>query len=190
MSAINIHKVSELIKLIDEIAAKNRQTIERINAKLQKSVLTYNYIVEFSRDSKTLNPKFLVQQQQKHVSTKSLIDQWRNDRIKLSIIPDIFNDKINFDCFTYSNISRLNKAMLRVVHKYELFGETEKAYEEVNKFYNNFEHLQTLLAEIEKIFNEPESQLSHLNERFDNITNELNYLKERFGSNIQYQYNL
>jgi len=61
-------------------------------------------------------------------------------------------------------------------------------YEAVSKFYKNFEHLQTLLAEIEKIFNEPESQLSRLREHFDNITNELNYLKARFGSNIHYEY--
>ncbi len=38
------------------------------------------------------------------------------------MIPDMFND-----------ITRLNDAMLTVVHKYDLFGETEKAFEEVKK---------------------------------------------------------
>ncbi len=51
----------------------------------------------------------------------------------LSIIPDIFNDKISFVCTTFKDITKLNDAMLPVVHKYELFGETERAFGEVKK---------------------------------------------------------
>jgi len=67
--------------------------------------------------------------------------------------------------------------MLPVAQKYRLFGDSESAKIEVQKFQENFELIQVCLGEIERCFtNDPsrrlrlENEVKEINSRFENIS--------------------
>lgn len=52
---------------------------------------------------------------------------------------DFFNDKIDFTCIAFDDVCRLNEKLLDVATKFDLFGETDRARQELEKFKLNFE---------------------------------------------------
>ncbi|CAF1630320.1 unnamed protein product, partial [Didymodactylos carnosus] len=104
----------------------------------------------------------------------NIIRTWK-DKIELTVIPDIFNDKLNYTCVNYADLVRLNKEMLAVVHKYELFGDGEKAKNEVNKFLENFQLIRDNgLKQIQKKLTVRESSdLQILEKNVNNINSEI-----------------
>jgi hypothetical protein len=188
MSTMTVHTVSDLMKQIDEIAKNNKEVINRIKAKLSESVVSYSYTVTYTNNATDNRSQFNVNQQSHSTPVNTICSQWRNVDNTLSVIPDIFNDKISFVCSTFNDIIRLNDVMLPIVHKYELFGETEKAFEEVGKFCENFKQLYKALEQLEEKLNKKEeSSLPQITERFDNVNNELGDIKAKFSEKIRFE---
>ena len=73
-----------------------------------------------------------------------------NKKQNLVAITDIFNDKLDYNCSSFADAARLNESMLFVAQKYKLFGRSEESKQELLKFKNNFEILQTFLGQIEE----------------------------------------
>lgn len=63
-------------------------------------------------------------------------------------VPYIFNDKISYKVTSFNDVRYLNEVMLPVATKFELFGISEKALQELEKFKTNFELLQTALGKL------------------------------------------
>src|SRR5689334_15398363 len=82
-------------------------------------------------------------------AVSEIISNFKGEKM-LTKIPDIFNDNLIYDCRTFDDIKGLNSEMLLVAGKYELFSGGQRAIEELNKFKDNFEILQTFLGEIEE----------------------------------------
>jgi len=80
------------------------------------------------------------------------VTEWeRNTRRSVLVqIKDLFNDHLDYSCTMFKDLVVLNQKMLSVAEKYEMFGESPKAKEELEKFKTNFEILQTYFGEIEE----------------------------------------
>lgn len=105
------------------------------------------------------------------------IAAWSED-VNLTKVEDIFNDKIDYSCSCFQDIVRLNESLLGVAKKYELFGESEKAIKEVEKFKANFELLHFYLGQIERQAIDTESELNKYNTEVEELNKILLRLKQ------------
>ncbi|CAF0836104.1 unnamed protein product [Didymodactylos carnosus] len=97
----------------------------------------------------------------------------------MTVIPDVFNDKLNYSCKTFADMVRLNEEMHAVVQKYELFGDSDKARKETWKFLDNFKMIEANLKQInESLLGEKskledlKKKLNDINGQFENLVNE------------------
>lgn len=65
-------------------------------------------------------------------------------------IPDVFNDKLNWKYDDWESLLDLQRKVLKVAQKYELFGESPKASESLRDFLSNLETIQLELGGIEE----------------------------------------
>jgi hypothetical protein len=103
-----------------------------------------------------------------------IIKSWKGN--PLTPIQDIFNDKLDFSCNTFDDIVRLNAGLLSTSQKYELFGTSTKAQQELQKFLNNFELLQIFLGQIEEKFIEVPSSRVKYEKELQEINQKVNAL--------------
>jgi len=84
------------------------------------------------------------------VVATEICDAWSTKQ-SLVAVDDIFNDKLDFTCLSFSDIIRLNKTLLPVARKFKFFDCTESAINALKQFLETYEHLDVFLGEIESI---------------------------------------
>ncbi|CAF1282823.1 unnamed protein product [Didymodactylos carnosus] len=160
-----------VMKEAHRIAKANDQLITKIDTarKTNAQMPTIEYIVisTHSPDSKKLSLNVREHKSSKPAST--IINSWRN-LIELTVIPDLFNDNLNYKCEKYSDLVRLNKEMFVVAQKFELFGDSARAKAELEKFLTNFQSLHNNgFKQVEKLLAEPHSDLQQISKKVNDI---------------------
>lgn len=166
--------LSNILRDIATIKQQNDQKIEHINT--TKVVNTFKYFVSRSIVERCL--KLDVIEQQVEQNANEITKAWCSST-QMIVIPDIFNDKLNYSCQTYSDLIRLNSEMFTVAQKYELFGDSEKARQEILKFSQNFRLIEAALDQIEKSLSHGRSKLEEIKHQLNGINSQLeNLMKE------------
>jgi len=171
-----------LIPKVKAIGAVNKEIISRINAKRVTTVACdFKYLITEVRNQpltfKTTTSTNVVPLQLKvdevvvDSSAGKIIDSWQKS-VKLQVPIDLFKDKVDYTCEKFSDIERLNGALLTVIEQY-LFLDPVRASSEIEKFKNNMEILQTCLGEIEQALVQKESQLEEKQEQVDEINRKI-----------------
>jgi hypothetical protein len=166
---------------IKGLATVNSEIIQRLSQPQQQRVVAYKYYVEYADQS------FKVREEKEErpgtrvfnpllTSVSPFVADWRGN-VDLIRVDDIFNDKIDYDCTCFQDIVRLNEALLGVAKKYELFGESEKAINEVEKFKANFESLHLSLGLVERQVVDTDSELAKYRAEVEELNNILSRLK-------------
>ncbi len=95
----------------------------------------------------------------------------------ISAVNDLFNDRLNYAPQTFDELVKLNSSMLAVALKYEMFGETNKAREELVKFKNNFEIIQVALGELEQRTQDAPSEMERIASGVKQLNTQLKQLQ-------------
>jgi hypothetical protein len=168
------------LKQIDTMAKANEEVIKQIDSSASTKVNLVTYVIS------CVDGTFSVNERQQSRQGSQVANSWC-ETIELTTIPDIFNDKINYSCTRYSDLKRLNQDMLRVAQKYELFGDSEKAHQEIGKFENNFRLIQSALKRITELLrNGGGGNLIDIRQQLDNVNNQIKALRTSY-SNITFQ---
>lgn len=168
------------LKKIDALAKQNEEIIKMIDSAARTAVNRVTYVISCS------NGVYSVQEQKQAQQGNRVANDY-SETIELTTIPDIFNDKINYSCRKYQDLKRLNGEMLRVAQKYELFGESDKAHQEISRFENNFRLIQSSLQKINELLNNGGGgHLGNIQEQLDNVNNQIKALRTSYP-NITFQ---
>lgn len=162
------HTADDNLRQVQTIKKQNDEIIKHING--VKVVNRFHYNITQSMVNKCF--KFDVTEKQVEESGSSIINSWTLS-ISMIVIPDIFNDKINYSCSKFSDLVRLNNEMHVVIQKYELFGDSERARQETQKFLENFRLIQKQLKLIE-------ASLTHEISKLEELKNKLNDINSQF----------
>lgn len=156
--------MEDLLKKINAIALVNEEIIARIRAK--KEVQTYSYAI--TTDTSADKKKLVVKCEQVVCKTPaaSIVATFK-PACKFAEIPDIFNDKISYTCSSFDDLARINQQMLPVARKFDLFGNSDKAVKELEKYKINFELVQTQLGRIEEQLIDAKSIVAEVQRQVD-----------------------
>ncbi len=147
---------STLLKKIHAIAKTNDEIIARVQN--TKEVSSFSYILKQNILAGG-QPTFSITEKKFSKSATGVISSWRNNNsITLQVVPDVFNDRVEYNLVSFRDVIRLNAALLLVpllclffielylfslfyfrLQKYRLFGESAEAKQELEKFKYNFE---------------------------------------------------
>eukprot|EP00386_Alphamonas_edax_P002282 GDKI01006811.1.p1 GENE.GDKI01006811.1~~GDKI01006811.1.p1 ORF type:complete len:133 (-),score=34.96 GDKI01006811.1:37-435(-) len=109
----------------------------------------YTYTLEFDKETK----RFSVKPEPVRLSAARIVKEtpFHPTKYELEDIPDTFNDKLDFTSVqTFERVAELNRRMLPVAKKYELFGGSEPSLAVLQKFHHNFIGIQTYLGCIQE----------------------------------------
>jgi len=166
----------ELIGDIKTVALINQELILRINQIGDETTQFTNYYIQARPEPSPEKGFFFIEQVVEELPRSSLLENWKKS-ITLKKPIDLFNDKINFNCTNFQDITRLNESMLGVIDKF-LFLDPKRAQSELVKYKSNFETLQQCLGEIEGALNNVtnfyESKLKAYQSEVDDINTRLN----------------
>lgn len=177
---MNRPSIEARLKGIDALAKSNDEIIQRIDSNARTTINLFTYVISSSNGIYSVNERSQSQQGSR------VVNDYR-ETVELTSIPDIFNDKINYSCKTYQDLKRLNGEMLRVVQKYELFGDSDKAHQEITKFENNFRLIQSTLKKITELLRTGGGgRLTTIEEQLDNVNNQIKALRTSYP-NITFQ---
>jgi len=135
----------DLISECKTIGTVNLEMIARINQVGDETTLVKNYYVQ-KRDEPDQG-LFFLEEVNEELPRSSILENWKKV-ITLKKPVDLFNDKLNYNCSTFQDITKLNESMLGVIDKF-LFLDPKRAQSELEKFKVNFEILQQCLGEVE-----------------------------------------
>jgi len=161
----------DLISECKTIGTVNLEMIARINQIGDETTMFKNYYVQ-KRDEPDQG-LFFVEEVVEELPRSSLLENWKKV-ITLKKPVDLFNDKLNYNCSTFQDITKLNESMLGVIDKF-LFLDPKRAQSELEKFKVNFEILQQCLGEVEGSFHNVSdfSKLSTYQVEVDDINNRI-----------------
>jgi len=163
----------EHLKKIKAIGIVNEEIIQRIKNK-QKMVTSYHYkVIQGSF-------KFEVKETKDEIDVSAFLSVWKPN-VKMGVIPDLFKDKINFNCSNFDDVVRLNGEMPLVAEHYKMFGGSAEAIEVIEKFKANLELLQVCLGSLEEKLMDATSRMEELTEE----TNKLNKQVEALINNAK-----
>jgi hypothetical protein len=167
-----------MFQKIKAIAAVNNEIVERL--KQRKEVITdYSYNFTYSDYINSI-PQFTLEENA-HTETGEYYLKNFHVTVQLHTIEDIFNDKLDYNCKNFADLERLNRDMLKVSLKYELFGESEKSISCLKKFLDNFEQIQVGLGQLETVMFNKESK----NDRLQKKVEKLNEILAELSTEIQ-----
>ena len=138
--------IAERLRQIDAMVIANNELIQQINAQ-NGNINLITYVITRQADG-----KHAVAEQTATSPAQTIVAQWKGS-IELTQVPDVFNDKINFQCGNFQDLVRLNRDMSIVAHKYDLFGDGPRAINEINKFESNYRRIQTALRQVLELIN-------------------------------------
>lgn len=167
------------LRRIDALAKQNEEIIKKIDLAAATAVNLFTYVIFYS------DGIYSVEEQRKNQQGSRVANDYR-EAVELAMIPDIFNDKINYSCRNYQDLKRLNGQMLLVARKYELFGESDKAHQEITKFENNFRLIQLSLQKITELLSNGGGggRLGNIQAQLDNVNNQIKALRTSYPNVI------
>jgi hypothetical protein len=142
---LSASSVEEFLQKIDAMVTSNNALIQQINAQ-NGSVNLITYIITRQADG-----KHVVTEQTTTSPAKTVIAQWEVS-IELSRVPDIFNDKLNFQCANFQDLVRLNVGMADIAHRFK-YLQDKPAIVELNKFLSNYCLIQMALKQLLQLIN-------------------------------------
>jgi hypothetical protein len=159
------------LRSIESLAQSNRETIAMLNSHPRSVIQQVTYRIIHS------NGRFSVHEQKIEQYIKSILNSWQGV-VNLEVIPDMFNDRISYSCSSYQDIQKLNEQMLSIAQKYEVFGDSERAQQEIRKLEHNFVKIQSALKELVQLAKTGGGgHLSSIQEQVDNVNNQLKVLQ-------------
>eukprot|EP01125_Pyxidicula_operculata_P001427 TRINITY_DN1131_c0_g1_i6.p1 TRINITY_DN1131_c0_g1~~TRINITY_DN1131_c0_g1_i6.p1 ORF type:complete len:448 (-),score=126.73 TRINITY_DN1131_c0_g1_i6:194-1537(-) len=176
--AFSTKKDEELITKMTAISKVNIEAIGRINKNLtadKQIISSFDYGIHESGNQ--LSSTFTIyglalKQTESKYSAKQLVDSWSTNK-ELQKVEDIFNDKLDYTCYQFDDIIRLNEQQLTVAKKFKFFDCTESAIDALNKFYSNYEQLQLYLGEIEMMMKDKQSEGSSVQSMIDELNQQI-----------------
>jgi hypothetical protein len=122
-----------------------------------------------------------------HQSTVNLLELCQP--IQVQPVEDFFNDKLDYSIHQFADLGRLNKDLLPIATKYELFGSTPKAIAVLQKFKENYDHIHIALGKIEEDCYARQTrriavrtQVAELNKRYEDLRAETDALKSTINN--------
>ncbi len=104
--------VSILLAKIHAIAKINAEIITRIRK--AKEVISFSYIVKQSNAVEGGQPIFSLLEEKNSMPAAEVISRWKNTSLSLQNIPDVFNDRVDYQLKFFKDVARLNAALLLV----------------------------------------------------------------------------
>eukprot|EP01125_Pyxidicula_operculata_P005166 TRINITY_DN1878_c0_g2_i5.p1 TRINITY_DN1878_c0_g2~~TRINITY_DN1878_c0_g2_i5.p1 ORF type:complete len:275 (-),score=48.07 TRINITY_DN1878_c0_g2_i5:572-1396(-) len=166
----------ENIRAISKI---NNEIIEQI--KQRRSVTKHSYSIHINCDFDTSRLSLDLSEQYDNRQSDWIIQSWKPTMTSsFKQVRDMFNDNLNYDCQSFSDLENLNSKMLETALKFEMSGDIE-AYPYLMEFKDNFEVIQVELSNLESILCDSVSKryiykkdLDEVNKRIGAIMNDVN----------------
>lgn len=130
-----------MLARIRELHAANVATLAAIASK--DFVVARTYVLQWNAPAGPLE----VVENVERVPVSSILRGW-SDAPRLATPTDMFHDRMDYSIATFPDLERVNTAMLAVVNKYRMFGDTAEAREEVAHFVGNFDAIRAALGAI------------------------------------------
>jgi hypothetical protein len=137
--------VEEFLRKITAMVTANNELIEQINAQ-KGSVNLITYVITRQADG-----KHVVTEQTTTSPAQTVVAQWEVST-ELTKIPDVFNDRLNFQCANFQDLVRLNRDMAEIAYRFK-FLRDEPAIVELNKFLSNYCLIQMALKQLFQLIN-------------------------------------
>ncbi|CAF2045199.1 unnamed protein product [Rotaria magnacalcarata] len=167
--------VDDILRQVETLKKHNDEIFKYIDGRNMVNKFQYNVTQSMVNDCY----KFDVTENTVEESGNTIINSWHSS-IQMTVIPDIFNDKINHSCSNYADLVRLNSEMYIVVQKYELFGDSDRARQEMLKFLENFRLIQTNLKLIEAKAEHEINKLEELKNKINDINHQFENLMKNY----------
>jgi len=196
-------KDTPLIQKIDAIAKVNNEIITRIELMSKEDIIIgYDYTLSQNMQKQSINVRsdlpskvFSISDRKITKNASEIINAWCPVK-ELQKIDDFFNDNLDYNCNSFSDIIRLNKEMVRVSKKYVIFDCTQTAINVISSFLDNIEILQTFLGEIETLLSQSSpsklekltAQINSLNKTLEGVAKsvvEVNEDEQKIKQKIQ-----
>jgi len=178
-----------VLKKISAIHTINEEIIQRIQRTVELNpiiVQGYQYHIEERQENDVI--QFYIREEEEAMRASTIISTWEcaSNFVEVS---DIFNDRLDYKCNSFSTLSKLNEEMFKVAQKYEMFGNSDKAIHELENFKKNFEITQTYLGQLEAQLIEPNSEKDIYEKKVRQINGTLNGLAQ-CSNNIGFEQGL
>jgi len=167
----------DLINKIKRISTTNLDIIERIKEKASENVLSrFTYSIK-KKDTEHGRHHFTVEEKLLKIKGSVIIKKYKKP-LSLKVPIDLFNDRLDYKCESFDDMTRLNNSMVIVIEKYA-FLDPYRAQPELTKFFFNFEAIQVGLLDAEStLVNEytSENKLSYYQRELEDINERLNMI--------------
>ena len=188
MSSLELAQDILLMQQITARAKLNEEILGRINSADMEREFTYSISTPFDSIQNRL-----AQPTSYHFSEIALIKSRSQfaitllelcQPIQVQPVEDFFNDKLDYSIHQFADLGRLNKDLLPIATKYELFGSTPKAIAVLQKFKENYDNIHIALGKIEQNchsrqvrLNAVRTQVTALNKRLEELKEDIEKLK-------------
>ncbi|KAL6049502.1 B-box zinc finger family protein [Balamuthia mandrillaris] len=163
--------MDQLFPKIRALHATNEEIIARVE--------NISEVKQYSYHIKNKGDELYVGEVVTSLQVPNLLKTFRCGLEMKTEIWDIFNDKPNWGCSSWSDLKRLNNELLLIVEKFELLDRNNtKVQGELAKYLHNFEIIQLGLGKAEELTLSQQSRKEYFEEKVARINGLISEVKE------------